>query len=211
MAALQKEARAAAGLQERVSALQADLQAAQAEVAAAREQAALAASRSGVLEKAYAAAQEVGGASRGLRCKLACCSALFFRCLACLSSLQHGYMTSPLPCFVSLSPLQEAKALQFRQRQLQAVLDMAQMEARAAAGKEQRAADLAAELMQARQAAAETAQQLELARSRAAVLERTHATAAQVCALRGGSAGRCAAHFCQPALARAFGLEPAVH
>lgn len=59
LASAQKDIRAAAGQQMRISALEAEVAQAQASAAAAHEQLALAASRSGVLEKAYTAAVEV--------------------------------------------------------------------------------------------------------------------------------------------------------
>ena len=60
LAAAQKEGRAAAGQQERITVLQAEVAQAQASAAAAHEQLALMQSRSEVLEKAYAAASQVG-------------------------------------------------------------------------------------------------------------------------------------------------------
>lgn len=65
LSAAQRDARAAAGQQERISALEAEVAQAHASAMAAHEQLALAASRSGVLEKAYAAAVEESQALQG--------------------------------------------------------------------------------------------------------------------------------------------------
>lgn len=61
LSAARRDANLAAGQQERISALEAEVAQAQASAAAAQQQLDLAASRTGVLEKAYSQAQQVGG------------------------------------------------------------------------------------------------------------------------------------------------------
>ncbi len=70
LAAAQRDVTLAAGQQERITALEAEVAQAQAAATEAQQQLELAASRSGVLEKAYAAAQQVGP---GLRETWWCC------------------------------------------------------------------------------------------------------------------------------------------
>lgn len=74
MASLQKEARAAESQRERAAALEAELAEVRHAAQAAAEQQALAASRSAVLEKAYAAAQQVWGWVVGARCSAVFCA-----------------------------------------------------------------------------------------------------------------------------------------
>ena len=82
------------------------------------------------------------------------------------------------------------QALQARQRQLAAQLAAADKVQRSAAGQEQRAASLLAELADARAAADAAQHEAASARSRSSVLERAHAAAAEVRPCGTGAAPR---------------------
>ncbi len=178
--------RAAAGQQERITALEAEVAQALASAAAAHEQLALAASRSGVLEKAYAAAVEVSSGWVGLaRCTWAEFEAphagaahpTFGTPLLRLTG-RHTALT--LAALAPLCPLQESQALQTKQRALQAALASSQKEARVAAGLQERLSGLAAELEASQKEAAAASEQLTFAHSRTAVLEKAYAAAVEV-------------------------------
>ena len=77
-------------------------------------------------------------------------------------------------------PLQEAKALQAKQRQLEDALEDSRFEARAAAAQQEQIAGLAAELAAALREAAAASEQLTLAHGRGATLEKAYAAAMQV-------------------------------
>lgn len=76
--------------------------------------------------------------------------------------------------------VQEAQALQTKQRQLQAVLAESRKEVRAAVGQQAQIAGLAAELEAAQRAAAAASEQLALAHSRGGILEKAYAAATEV-------------------------------
>lgn len=145
LAASQKEARAAAGLQERLSSLAAELEASQKEAAAASEQLTLAHSRTAVLEKAYASAVEVSIGGRVLAVvgrekqqqAAPCASAAPQPARLAPCSRDHSGFFCGVP-----SPVQESHSLQTKQRQLQAALAEAQKEARTAASQSDRLATL---------------------------------------------------------------------
>lgn len=68
LSSAQRDVNLAAGQQERIAALEAEVAQAHASAAAAHQELALAASRTGVLEKAYAATQQVGGLRESNAC-----------------------------------------------------------------------------------------------------------------------------------------------
>ena len=140
------------------------------------------------MEKAYAAAVEVGGAWGCLaRVRVWPGAVLWLawaqsHAAAEPPSLPPRLATpAPLPPTSSARP-QESQALAAKQRQLRADLAAAEMAARALEGQQERIYSLTAELTQARQALTFAQQQHELAASRSGVLEKAHATAVEVSA-----------------------------
>jgi len=161
LAAAQRDVTLAAGQQERITALEAEVAQAQAAAAEAQQQLELVASRSGVLEKAYAAAQQVGP---GLKETWWCyrgASAVHVPLVKCLTRREPP---QPCPFIPPPTTLQESSALQTKQRELQSALAAAHKDVRAAAGQQERISALEAEVAQALASAAAAHEQLALDR-----------------------------------------------